>query len=284
MLKDLTVSKTRLAQLLQKQKHQPATVESAPQSHKEKKHPTGIIDVMTHNGKKLTIMTALLMLILVIFAISHAFYHSPTAAIKINPEGLTSTQYGLLNSRMQDEPTVNFFTANLQNFRDKALQLSWVDEVSVMRDWQKGIVITVLPKKAVAHFGSEHLIDAKANVFVPANESELLQNHLANLHGAKDKAPIIMQKMEQVNEIFAPLNQKVQDIILTPRMTWIIGFDNGLKVIVDNEDMSRKLLNLTNVLSHQLQDRRDDIQSVDLRYKNGFAISWKNTPKSQPSV
>ena len=57
-------------------------------------------------------------------------------------------------------------------------------------------------------------------------------------------------------------------------MTWLIRFDNGLRVIVDNENTAQKLLNLSQLLGNQLSGRRDEMQSVDLRYKNGFTIAW----------
>ena len=57
-------------------------------------------------------------------------------------------------------------------------------------------------------------------------------------------------------------------------MTWLIRFDNGLRVIVDNEGTAQKLLNLSQLLGNQLSARRDNIQSIDLRYKNGFTIAW----------
>ena len=67
-------------------------------------------------------------------------------------------------------------------------------------------------------------------------------------------------------------------------MTWLIRFDNGLRVIVDNENTAQKLLNLSQLLGNQLKNRRDDIQSVDLRYKNGFTIAWNmNQPQTDES-
>ncbi|MER2162857.1 MAG: cell division protein FtsQ, partial [Psychrobacter alimentarius] len=47
---------------------------------------------------------------------------------------------------------------------------------------------------------------------------------------------------------------------------------------------AQKLLNLSQLLGNQLKNRRDDIQSVDLRYKNGFTIAWNmNQPQTDES-
>ena len=43
-----------------------------------------------------------------------------------------------------------------------------------------------------------------------------------NLQGDIEQAPVIMQQMQQINDWYAPLEMQVEDIILTPRMTWLV--------------------------------------------------------------
>jgi cell division protein FtsQ len=212
----------------------------------------------------------------VAFAI-RSYQNAPNANIYIDPTGLTAAQYQALKATMGTQASGNYFIADIQSMRNIALSLSWVDEVSLVRDWQRGIVVAALPKKAVAKFGTERLVDAEGQVFVPVEPVEQIvteQQQLVTLQGSKNQAPVIMQQMQQVNQWFAPLDIKVVDIILTPRMTWLIRFDDGLRVIVDNENTAQKLLNLSQLLSNQLSQQRDNIQAVDLRYKNGFTITW----------
>ncbi len=212
-----------------------------------------------------------------------ALQQAPPAAIAVNPEGLTSAQYQALEHTMSQQTVSSFFTTDLQNLRDIVIGLAWVDQVSVSRDWQRGIVITALPKQAVANFGTERLVDAKGVVFVPADSDELTQVQFATLQGEIDQAPVIMQQMQQINEWYAPIDMHVEDIILTARMTWLVRFDNGLRVIVDNENTAQKLLSLSQLLGNQLSARQAEMQSIDLRYKNGFTIAWK-APVVQPDA
>lgn len=206
-----------------------------------------------------------------------ALRDAPPAAIQVSAQGLTATQYQALQQTMSQQSVSSFFTTDLQTLRDIAIGLAWVDQVSVTRDWQRGIVISALPKQAVANFGTERLVDAKGVVFVPADSQELTQAQFATLQGETTQAPVIMQQMQQINDWYAPLDMQVADIILTPRMTWLVRFDDGLRVIVDNEDTAQKLLNLSQLLGNQLSTRREEMQTVDLRYKNGFTIAWHIT-------
>ncbi|MGM8870896.1 cell division protein FtsQ/DivIB [Psychrobacter sp. 2Y5] len=218
------------------------------------------------------IVVALLLLILAMGA--KALRDAPPATIQVSTQGLSAVQYQSLQQTMSQQTVSSFFTNDLQSLRDIAMRPAWVDQVSVTRDWQRGIVITALPKQAIANFGTERLVDAKGEVFVPADSSDLRQPQFATLQGAIEQAPVIMQQMQQINDWYAPLEMQVEDIILTPRMTWLVRFDNGLRVIVDNENTAQKLLSLSQLLAAQLHDRRSEMQSIDLRYKNGFTIAW----------
>lgn len=219
-------------------------------------------------------MLVLGLLVLILIMGGKALRDAPPAAIYVSTQGLTATQYQALQHVMNQQQVSSFFTSDLQAIRDIAMGLAWVDQVSITRDWQQGLVITALPKQAVANFGTERLVDAKGAVFVPVDSKELTQARFATLQGEITQAPVIMQQMQQINDWYAPLDIQVADIILSPRMTWLVRFDNGLRVIVDNENTAQKLLSLSQLLGNQLSGRRDDIQSIDLRYKNGFTISW----------
>lgn len=218
------------------------------------------------------VVVALLLLILAMGV--KALRDAPPATIAVNTQGLSAAQYQSLQQTMSQQKVSSFFTNDLQSLRDIAMGLAWVDQVSVTRDWQRGIVITALPKQAIANFGTERLVDAKGKVFVPADSNDLRQQQFATLQGSIEQAPVIMQQMQQINEWYAPLDMQVEDIILTPRMTWLVRFDNGLRVIVDNENTAQKLLSLSQLLAAQLNDRLSEMQSIDLRYKNGFTITW----------
>ncbi|AGP49678.1 cell division protein FtsQ [Psychrobacter sp. G] len=237
------------------------------------RHPKSIFQVPTAVRYFFTVLV-LGLLVLILIMGGKALRDAPPAAIHVDHQGLTVAEYRALQHVMNQQSVSSFFTSDLQALRDITTGLAWVDQVSISRDWQKGIVVTVLPKQAVANFGTERLVDATGNVFVPADSRDLTQENFATLQGNMTQAPVIMQQMQQVNDWYARLGLQVEDIILSPRMTWLIRFDNGLRIIVDNENTAQKLLNLSQLLGNQLKNRRDEIQSVDLRYKNGFTIAW----------
>ncbi len=204
------------------------------------------------------------------------YQQAPKMNIYVYPAGLSQSQYHILNTKMQTkQPNIgSFFKADLQAIRDDVTNFTWVDEVSVNRDWRRGIVIKAIPRQAVARFGSERLVDAEGKVFVPANEASLTSKPYTTLQGESDQAATIMLQLQYVNTLFQPLNMQVEDMILTSRQTWLIKFNTGMRVVVDGENTAQKIMNVSNVLQNQLVDKVSDIKVIDARYKNGFSITW----------
>jgi len=59
-------------------------------------------------------------------------------------------------------------------------------------------------------------------------------------------------------------------------MTWFMQFDSGLRVIVDQDQTMSKLQRLSHLAQTDLQPVWPNIAAIDLRYRNGLAIQWKN--------
>ena len=221
------------------------------------------------------ITLTVVLFVAIFFVVSNRIYNSQPAKVVVNTKNLDAAQYETLNKVMEKKEAGSFFTAILPELKDSAMQQDWISQVDIERKWGEGIVITALPREAIARFGSEHLIDSQGKVYKPVSESELSQPGLIMLQGDADQSTLIMQQMQQVNQWFAPLDMQVEDLVLTPRMTWAIKFNNGMRIIVDNEHTSQKLMNLSQLLQNQLADKKENIAAADLRYKNGFVIDWK---------
>lgn len=196
--------------------------------------------------------------------------------VAVNPEGLSDIEVAVIEKSIEPIGGVQFFSADLASIHQAVSELSWVESARVYRDWNQGVTVSVVPRVAVANFGSEQMLDANGVVFTPANPKAVSNPKLIYVHGRSSESEQIMRQVRQINTWFTPLNMRVRDLILTPRKTWVIVFDNGIRAVVDHEDTEQKLYNLSIQLSSALAKDLNKIQSVDLRYKNGFAIAYKH--------
>lgn len=223
-----------------------------------------------------TLLVCLALLLLIFFIINKR----PAAPIYTANDALNVQESKALAQVLDDIGDVQFYRADLNAIKEAVLDLAWVDSVLVYRDWQHGVVVDVRPKVAVANFGSNHLLDVNGQVYSPADPADLDNAQLVNLHGDSQYAPEMMRAMHRLNAWYTPVGLITKEVLLTDRGTWIIRFDNGLRVLVNHERTDEKLYLLAQVLAdkHNKLDV-DAIQTIDLRYKNGFSIAWKNGEK-----
>lgn len=209
----------------------------------------------------------------------------PKMPIVLKETALTNIQKDNLYGVIEKIEQTPFYKTDLQSVANQIQQLSWVDTVTVTRDYTQGIVVSVVPKTAVANFGAEHLLDVSGNPFVPADKAELNNQQFIGIYGNQARAKDIMQKVYNLNQWYKPLGLSVEDLILTARHTWLIRFNTGLRVTVDYDRVDDKLFELSAILKEgNLPVPLNDIAMVDLRYKNGFSITKKyGAPTNNPN-
>lgn len=169
----------------------------------------------------------------------------------------------------------NYFTSDLELIRDQALQVSWVDRVVVSRAWPNAIRVRVMPRHAIARWGTGRLLSDNGDVFSEAVPK--VHPNLPLLHGPVSQSKMMMRRYNEINQLFHPVNLRLKELYLTERMTWFMQFDSGLRVIVDQDQTMSKLQRLSHLAQTDLKPAWSNISAIDLRYRNGLAIQWRNS-------
>jgi len=168
----------------------------------------------------------------------------------------------------------NYFTSDLEQIRDQALKVSWVDRVVVSRAWPNAIRVRVMPRHAIARWGTGRLLSDNGDVFSEAVPTA--HPNLPLLHGPASQSKMMMRRYNEINQLFHPANLRLKELYLTERMTWFMQFDSGLRIIVDQDQTMNKLQRLSHLAQTDLKPVWSKITAIDLRYRNGLAIQWKN--------
>lgn len=234
--------------------------------------PPSIGETLLSWGSWLLLIFALLVFVFGGYALYQRFMHAEIEHVDV--VGVSAPAQQALIQHIKADTAKGYFTTDLEQIRDNALSLSWIDRVVVSRAWPNAIVLRVTPRHAVARWGTGRYLGDDGVVFKPVQRFD--HQNLPLLHGPHSQSRMMMLKYRDINQMFRPMDMRLKELYLTERMTWFMQFDNGMRLIVDQDQTMGKLQRLSEIAKTDLGLVWDNIAGIDLRYRNGLAVQWKN--------
>jgi cell division protein FtsQ len=176
----------------------------------------------------------------------------------------------------------NFFSVRLEDVKRGFESMPWVRHANVRRVWPNGLIVNIEEQKPFATWGGESsgtLMNTHGELF-SGRISELTDDkQLLDFSGPDDASQEVMSLYEKANNWFKPWGAEVTSLALTERYAWHVKLSNGMKVEFGrDEESSDKNLTEERVARlfkywPQVQAKwPTQIDAVDLRYSNGFAV------------
>lgn len=168
-----------------------------------------------------------------------------------------------------------FFAVKLQDAQRAVEQLPWVESAQVRKQWPDVLEVSVVEHKPFARWGEDRLLSEQGRLFaVP----QALENApLPQLDGPDSQTAEVVELYNDSRALFAPVGVDVRRLAMDARGSWSLSLDNGTEVIVGRDDARSRLARFVRVLP-QLSRSPAPIVRADLRYTNGFTLSWGTPP------
>jgi cell division protein FtsQ len=172
----------------------------------------------------------------------------------------------------------NFFTTNLEQVRVAFESVPWVRKATVRREWPDQLIVEVEEHEALGTWGEDgRLLSVKGDVFT-ANLAEADEGHaLPELEGPEGSEKEVLARFAELRAWFAPLQLAPGKLSLSSRYAWTVKLDNGMSVALGREQdkttLKKRVDRLVNIYPQLAKLLPDGIQTVDMRYPNGLALS-----------
>jgi cell division protein FtsQ len=176
------------------------------------------------------------------------------------------------------EKTVNqfigegFFTLDIRRVQDALVEKPWTESISIRRVWPDQLNIEISEKRPVARWDKMHLLSDKAVVYRARTQPF---SDLPLVHAKGSNSGQILHLYYRLASQFTGLNETVIAVYKDSRGALDIQLASGLKIKVGRSDIERKIARFVTIYRQQIQPRLEQIQQLDLRYSNGFAVAWK---------
>ncbi len=169
--------------------------------------------------------------------------------------------------------TEGFFAVQLAEIKKSVEQMPWVESVVVRKRWPDEIVVNLVERIAYANWGENRLLSTKGDIFMAQTNFDASQ--LPHFAGPADRTKEVMAFYQSGVELLAPIQLRPRAVEMNARGAWRIILLDGVEILVGREQAIQRIERFASVFPRaQTIAESKKLKSVDLRYPNGFALSW----------
>ena len=166
-----------------------------------------------------------------------------------------------------------FLSIDLARVQRAVELIPWVDHASVQRRWPGGLRVIVQEQVAAARWGDAGLLNVRGELFM--TDARHVPPELPRLDGPAGTEPEVATRYLAIQGRLLEAGLRVSAVRLDDRGAWELDLANGVTVRLGRRQVDERLERFLDAAVPLVTERATDIQYVDLRYTNGFAVGWK---------
>ncbi len=152
-------------------------------------------------------------------------------------------------------------------------RLPWVDVATVQRSWPRGLAVQVVEQVAVARWNATDLVNARGERFLAA--ARFMPPELPQLAGPDGAESQVVARYLAAQGRIVEGGLRLAALRLDARGAWELSLDNGVRVRLGRQRYEERFERFAVAALRLVAQRAADIDYVDMRYTNGFAVGWR---------
>jgi cell division protein FtsQ len=174
------------------------------------------------------------------------------------------------------------FTLDVGALQARLAAESWVASASLRREWPDTLRVTVEPEVPVARWRDEALLSNRGRIIAPLWDNA--PGTLPSLSGPEGSAPQLMATYLRVAEMLQGHQLTVARVEESAAGDIEVTLQGGVRLRLGTDAQVARLRRVDAVLSAALAAQLDRVDSIDARFDNGVAVSWREGAAGDRSV
>jgi cell division protein FtsQ len=166
-----------------------------------------------------------------------------------------------------------FMSVDLEKVRHRVKELPWVDQARVQRRWPNGLRVEISEQVPAARWGDAGLLNTRGELFL--SNSRHVPPELPQLAGPEGSEAQVAQRYLATQGRLIECGLRLAALRLDERGAWLLELSNGISVRLGRRQVDDRFDRFIQAAVPTISGRAEDIDYVDMRYSNGFAIGWK---------
>lgn len=234
-------------------------------------------------GKRVSWKFVLLLLIgiflLVLFWKSFVLLRSNFLIERVLIKGeFHNEQAHAVESALSGHLSGDLFTVDLSAAHAAVVAIPWVADARLRRRWPDSVIVQIDERVPVARWQNNLYVDKHGAVFKQAYGVDT--NELPMLHGPDEHSVEVLQQYQLISESLQQAAAELEVLQLDPRGTWAAHTADNVVIYMGDDDIISRLQRFVRIFNSSMNQNWSDMESVDLRHGNGFAVRLKQAAES----
>ncbi|PID49607.1 MAG: cell division protein FtsQ [Proteobacteria bacterium] len=153
----------------------------------------------------------------------------------------------------------------------------WVRDVSLRKLWPAQLIISVESQAPIAFWGSDRLLNRYGEIFYGSLPDK--QGIIPLIYSPHDNGREMGERYVSLMQSLRGLGLEIIALTENERGAWQMKLRQGPVVLIGDKDQAKRIQRFKVGYERELQDTFSEIERIDLRYTNGFAVKWKQGSK-----
>lgn len=167
-----------------------------------------------------------------------------------------------------------FFAMRLEQVQLAVASMPWVEHAEVRKRWPDVLEVRIVEHKPFARWGKDRLLSQDGRI-LPAAGMELPKSlPRFDVEASDDRSDEVVALYNEAREVFLPQGKSVRVVTLDRRGSWSLTLSSGTEVVIGSQEARLRLARFARLLPQLLLQKPYPLTRADLRYTNGFALTW----------
>ena len=221
---------------------------------------------------RLVAFGASLVIIAAVYVATIWLLDRPIDAVVINGafERVSAMQ---LEEQLAPLTATGFLSADLGAMQRQLAALPWVASATVRRRWPGTIEMAIAEEEAAACWRERGLLNTDGRLFIA--DASHVPAELPRLAGPDGSEARVAERYRGIEKRLEERGLTAVTMNLDQRGAWDFQLNNGIVVRLGARSVEQRIERFFRALDQVIAAQADQVDYVDLRYTNGFAIGWK---------
>ncbi len=171
-----------------------------------------------------------------------------------------------------------FFAIRLEDAQAAVAKLPWVERAEVRKRWPDVVEVRIVEHRPFARWGDDQLLSEDGDLFPVAGVDVPARLPRFDVDAPAARTADVVALYNQSSEMFASEGVRVREVSLDRRGSWSLLLSNGTRVVIGSQEARLRLARFARLMPTLLAQNPLPLARADLRYTNGFALTWGDEP------